>query len=512
MTQGAIFGLILRDDRFDNLITASDILRQRLDSIRVKNKAARVANVQPTFHDVERTHLLYIHATYKPYVSVASEYARVQASGDGAAGISSAGGTLQFTFPSYGHFTSDMVIHIQVDPIGTTATPTATTPYYRYCAYPGIRILKKVELRSQNVLIDDYTPDDVSSFAKFFVGADQQMGWDRCMGQQEKRDAAFYGNGFTTNFSYSDGPQTPKPYQPALDLYIPVQMWMCKDVSHALLNDLIPNSQRVLTCELASLQSILQCGIPSVANPGQFTPTTLPFSNLSIKAELYVNGLYVNPEIYDIFASRIGFSLIRVHRRQVSQLQTQSGQFLLDQLKYPAEFLMTGFRQRTLASNFDQWYLTGATTTRANANNLFVPAVIWNSALNVAQLVIRTGTDTSTLTNFVDKIGVSAHGIDIYPQSTAAFYNAYMPIRYSENSMVVSPKDTGSFMITFCLYPGKFNPSGYYNLSAGREMYLKYSLNADLDFKSGAYEMVISMSAINFLMRNGDKIALRYSV
>jgi hypothetical protein len=77
----------------------------------------------------------------------------------------------------------------------------------------------------------------------------------------------------------------------------------------------------------------------------------------------------------------------------------------------------------------------------------------------------------------------------------------------------VSPSDTSSFLVNFCLYPGKFNPSGYYNLSAGREMYINYSLKpAAADIEGGDAEMVISMSALNFLIRKGDKISLRYSL
>ena len=61
-------------------------------------------------------------------MAVASEYARVKASGDGVASISASGGTLQFTFPTYGHFTSDMAIHVRFKPIGS---PTATAACWR---------------------------------------------------------------------------------------------------------------------------------------------------------------------------------------------------------------------------------------------------------------------------------------------------------------------------------------------------------------------------------------------
>jgi hypothetical protein len=515
MSQGAIFKLVLRDERYDKFFTASDYLRQNLDAIRAKRKAAGDANVQPTFLDIEKTHVLYVHATYKPYVAIASEYARVKASGDGTSSLSMSGGTIEFTFPTYGHFTSDMALHLRFRPIGslTATAATAATPYLRYCAYPGVRLLRRVSLKSEQVLIDDYVPDDVVAYSKFFVNADQRVGWDRCMGQQELREATYFANGFTASLMYRDGPQTPKLYQEGFDIYAPLQFSMCRDASHALLNDLIPNSQRVVTCELAPISEIVQALLPSQTTPGALVPAALPFTKLGIEADLYVNGLYVNPEIHDIFASRIGFSLIRVHRRQVSQLQSSTGSFLLDQLKFPAEFIMAGFRSRRLAADFDRWWMMGVPSVRTDTTKLFVPAMIWNSVNQVAQLVVREAVEASTLQSFVGAIGVTAHGIDIFPQLPGEFYNAYMPIRYARNSMVISPMDSSAFLVNFCLYPGKFTPSGYYNLSAGREMYINYTLKGSAaEISGGEFELVLSLSALNFLMRKGDKLSLRYAL
>ena len=146
MSQGAIFKLVLRDERYDKFFTASDYLHKRITTIQAKRCAAGEENIQPTFADLEKTHNLYVHTSYKPYVSIASEYTRVKSDG-----ITFAGGTCHFTFPIYGHFTSDMALHIKFKPIGAAAAmaagalPSAGTPLLRYCAYPGLRILKRVK-------------------------------------------------------------------------------------------------------------------------------------------------------------------------------------------------------------------------------------------------------------------------------------------------------------------------------------------------------------------------------
>jgi len=525
MSQGGVLQLVIKDEKFDKFFTASDYLRKRLDRIRQKRSQTKgVANIQPTFTDIEKSHILYLHAVYRPYVAVASEYAHVKAAGDSTAAISLSGGTLQFTFPVYGHFTSDMAIHARFRPVGSaTATePTTETPYYRFCALPGVRMFKKVELRSDNVLIDDYTPDDVIAASKFFVGADSRPAWERCHGQQDIREATYFGNGYTGNLTYSDGLQTPKLFHDSFDFYIPLQFDHCRDASRAMLNDLVANSQRTVTCELAPMTDIIQALVPAVGGlpppapggaapaPLNLTPVPLPFTKLAVEFDLYVNGLYVNPEIHDIYASRIGFSLTRVHRRQLSPIEHQSGEFLLSQLKFPTEYYTIGVRSRHLANDFDRWWMMGFPRVRSNESRLVVPAMIWNSTLNICQLVCREATESTTLDNRIDTIGVTASGVVIYPKMSAPFYNSYMPIRYDADSMVVSPSDESAFLVNFCLYPGQHNPSGYFNLSANRDMYVSYRLKTDIT--PGEAEMVFSASVLNFIVRRGDSISLRYSL
>ena len=516
MSQGSVFSLVLRDERFDKFFQASDYLRRRLDKIRAERARKGEKNVQPTFVDIEQSHTLFIHSAYRPYVSTASEYSRTKATGDGTGFVGPSGGALVFTIPTFGHFTSDMAVHVKFKPIGspTATAPSTLTPFLRWCALPGLRLFKRVELKSDSLLIDDYTRDDAVAASKFFVGADELVGWERVHGQQDIRQAAYYGNGFTGYLGYSEGFQTPKLFHEGLEMVVPLQFWLCKDASQALLNDLIPNTQRTVTCELAPLAELVEALIFDPDAPNTLVPVPLPFDKLHLEASLYVNGLYVNPEIHDIFASRIGFSLIRVHRRQRNQLQAPRDRFLLDQLKYPAEYLMVGFRARSLAADFDRWWLMGQPRARTPSTALVSPTFVWDPTTSLYKLSNRFATEVTSLDPVVARIGVTAHGIDLFPMLPEVFYNAYLPIRYAENSLVVAPRDSSALLVNFCLYPGKYTPSGYYNLSAGRELYLNYEVREGLssDLIGGEFEMIVSMSALNFLVRRGDHVELRYSM
>ena len=495
MSKGAIFQLIVKDDRFDKVFTASEYLARNL-----KQKG-----LNATFADIESSHRLYVRATYKPFAAITSEYTKVLSSCGSS--IGNAKGALQFTIPSVGQFISDMALHLRFSALGTqNAAPT--DPYYQWCAIPGVRALQYVSFTSDQMIIDDYTPDDALAWAKFFINKDYLMGWMTCHGQQTSNEATFFGNNITVAATYMDGPQTPKQFQPAFDCFVPLNFWFCRNTESALLTDLFPSGQRYVNCDVAPISLLAKA---STLNADRtFTSATGDFSALTMTAELYVNGLYVNTDVHEIFSRHVGFSLIRVHRRQKFTAKQYASE-LLDQLKFPAEYLLVTARAKALADSFNQWWLSGINNPRPQASALIFPYAVWNSAplVNRAELAIGTATDISEISPLVSLLGVTAYGIDLYPLTPSTFYNAYKPIRYQFATKTVPPIDNSVFLISFCLLPGSDQPSGYYNLSSGRELYLKYQMSENFIAES---EILVTMSALNFLVRSGDTIKLKFMI
>merc|ERR1711998_63696 len=72
--------------------------------------------------------------------------------------------------------------------------------------------------------------------------------------------------------------------------------------------------------------------------------------------ELYINNIFVNPEIHDIYIRRIGFTLIRVHRyMSISVNEESNGEKLISQLKWPIEYLFVGMRPKWNTSHNNRW-------------------------------------------------------------------------------------------------------------------------------------------------------------
>lgn len=502
MAQSGVFSLLVRDERFDQFFTATEVLRDRIARL-TKERRARGDCGLPPARELETSHRVFLRSDYKPFVNTASEYVKVRSTGS-FAGLTAAGGSIEFHFPAYGNFTSDMFVHVRIGAVGSAADPCSA--HFRYCAYPGLRLFSRVAFRSDEMLIDDYEADEAVAWAKYFVDPASQAGWERCVGQQEEKVAVAHNpTGHTVYYHYADGPQTFKNYQPPLDMFVPLQFWMCRAPASALANDLIPNSQRVVQIDLAPLTDIVQ------AVDGDGAPIPLPFTSLQVECTLYVDQLFVVPEVADLFASRLGFSLLHVHRRQRTAVDAPEGRVLQSQLKFPSEYIFLALRDPANERDFDFWCLNGRRRARGAANEIYAPIVRWQAGPPaMPQLTWRLCKEITTLEPIATTLGMHAHCNSLYPSGMlAGFFGAYAPLRYAGETRICTPRDQAQLIANFSLFPGGPDPSGYYNMSADRELYVSYRGAVG---PGQPAQLVSALIALNLLVRDGDRVRLRYAL
>jgi hypothetical protein len=556
------------------------------------------------------------------YVGINDEYNKVKAN----SGSPSLGNTVTFSIPQFGDFFHDMVLHVVLDQPTLTGLPASESDQslMRWCAFPGERLIENVKFDVNGNPLDEYTHDAMNFHREFQVQPNKRVGWDRCVGQQEHEEGwvdqpNWAASGVTsasvthrTRAQTTSGAQTPTGQKVGqLELFIPLLFWCNKDPRLSVPSVAIPYGQRFITFTLAA-QAKLVGTYPRGANLGAFGNTTggtLSTTDLVSKIELYINNIFVNPEVHNIFIKRIGFTLIRVHRLQVSHTTSSSAEILLQQLKWPIEALFVGMRVKsyytgTVAEvnrNLDKWYkfsqvtdtpratqgwsvrkpvvvvssptgnlslggvdnltfgavedipltLTGnagskltstlqvddvlaltyvgveysLTVASISADSLVVtfkePSVdnlgldnidIFNNAYtdsSITRPMVAEQTSTvQVCSHTLDTLTIKAHGIAIYNDFPSKFYNAYTPYHYGGPN-IVTPEDCGALMVTFCLYPGTYQPSGHINVSRAREFYLGYTSSVIKNDTEGT--LVVLASAINFLLISDGSAVLRYS-
>lgn len=236
MATGGVFQLLANDGKADRLLTATDLLDQRIQEIMAMREAQGLADTEPTLADLQRTHVLIMAAQFRPFVAVAFEYNKVRPS----SGQSSLGSTVQFSIPQFGDFFTDMVLHVQLsalyhtaqfvapiqntilsgekytfssfpaagndwdnstpltnaaynlyDPFGTLLTAsTSQTPgssytnMVRYCEYPAEALVANTRFTVNGNPLDEYTRDTVVLMRQIQLTADKTYGYNTLVGQE----------------------------------------------------------------------------------------------------------------------------------------------------------------------------------------------------------------------------------------------------------------------------------------------------------------------------------------
>ena len=232
--------------------------------------------------------------------------------------------------------------------------------FVRYAEFPGQRLLKNVKFEVNGNPLDEYTAEAQLFHQKFRVAPGKLTGWKRLVGQEQPIDAysdlcSVAGtsswcadhvglldaatqtvpapvspvNAAVTSRQLSkvvSGPQTPQHHQHALDLWVPLLFWFNKDARLSIASVSIPYGQRFITVDLEAQGNMvfvapgnlflrLTTSVTSNADGTaagdaitayrqcqSWLPVVVPSSivnqNQQITvAELYINNIFVNPEI-----------------------------------------------------------------------------------------------------------------------------------------------------------------------------------------------------------------------
>lgn len=348
------------------MLMASDLLAQRLAAIS-QARAASPQNLDPTptLLDIEKTHILFTNAHFKPFAAIGFEYNMTTPQ----SGNAQLGSSVTFSIPQFGDFFHDMIVYVQLQqPVLTTANGVAASdaPLMRWCEKPGERIFDKVSFQVNGNPLDEYVSSDVNFYSQFCIPTNKKLAWDRCVGQEYIEQGFidqpnWVGSGVAPSAistrvfaSTASGDQTAtgqKDITQFKELLVPLLFWCNNDVRLAVPSVAIPYGQRFITLQLTQPQNLV--GMVPRGSGGWTDATingTLNYSNMLKNIQLYINNIFVNPEVHDIFIKRIGFTLIRVHRSQTTAINTSTGQILLQQLKWPIETLFVGMRMADYTS------------------------------------------------------------------------------------------------------------------------------------------------------------------
>ena len=505
MSIGGIFNIITNVGIQDKLIMATDLLFDRLKQIGDAKKAKwlemypnktiadlenRDEDWQPTLTAIEKTHILFINSSYKPFVSMAHEYSKTIPRG----GSPALGSTFNFALPIVGEFINDAVVHVKL----TGLAAISALDKVRYVEFPGHRLMKNVSFKVSNVEVDSYTSDDYTVHYQYKVISDKTQGYLRNVGQEIPYKGFLTADPATDEYReyrwFGNGPQTFKQAQPVLEMWIPILFWF-KDIQCSLPNFILPINQTNIEITFEEQQNLI-----AYANYGGGGAYHVPKVT---ECNLYIHHIFILPEIHRIFITRFGFQLIRVHRVQREILIENRQSILLNQLKWPIELMYIGFRPLVNSLNSQTWYKNTVIT-----NVSVQEAVVVNNVLAVNDAIYQQEQQV------VANVELRASDVVMHPSLPPEFYNNYIPFRYGQ---ALKTPDPGWLMMNFNVKPGEYQPSGHFNSSRARELYLSYTSAIDLNTndyiisQSNPVELLVLAECINFVFYKNGNMVLRFS-
>ena len=311
MATGGIFTIITNDGKQDRMLMATALLHERLRAINIFKQSqnggpADALQNLPTLLDIEKTHVLFTNAHFKPFAAIGFEYNKVKPT----SGNPTLGQTIQFSIPQFGDFFHDICGHVTlVQPtLNSTATATYDAPLMRWCAFPGERLFQKVQQEVNGNPLDEYTFHATNMHRYYKVAPNKYVGYQRCMGQEEAQNGfvdqpTWTFNNFTAASITSrvganvyTGAQTPTGQKDQtaagnLELFIPLLFWYNLDVRLAVPSVAIPYGQRFINVELASLANLVNIyprGAGTWSSPlGSLTESTPTLQSI----ELFINNI-----------------------------------------------------------------------------------------------------------------------------------------------------------------------------------------------------------------------------
>ncbi len=517
MATGATFSLVTNDGRMDQMLLANSLLRDNITTIKTRRRQNNETDINPTLLDVEKSHVLFVNAHFKPYVAIGLEYFKISASNVNL------GSEVQMSIPQYGDFFADMVLNVVIrtptTSRGGTGTGATDVVLYKHCDYPGERLLEETRFEVNSNPLDSYTNETYVLHRQFRVPKDKRVAWDRCMGQERPFVAEACvpdSTGQTlvttarTKLEVYNGYQTYKMVHDDLNLWIPLLFWFNTDPRLAFPSVSVPYGQRFITFRLTQAANLYR----AIINPGAASTVTNPaLSTPQISTfDLYINNLFLLPEVHDIFIDRVAFTLIRMHRRQIQNCNKNADSIHLVQLKWPLEVIWFGFQptanttsNTSLAQfnnqtavidpNMEDWHRYSQVVTTPAVTNI-------NGAPTGAEY------NTKQQIAHITSLQLQAHAVRLFASYPGEFFNQYIPYQYGGLSFC-APEDPGLYMWSWALYPDVYQPSGHFNASRARELYLDYTSNYISSVNTATF--MVHAKCINFLLVTEGSATIRYS-
>jgi hypothetical protein len=508
----------------DNTLTLRNLLIRRF-------KAFDELDEDVTIDDLLSTHNIFLSSSFKPFISTSSVYLKSLLPHFNLGSSV----TIDLDQSFRGDFIHDMYLDVTIDPIGNPAVDVNSTDIkYRYTAYPGIRLIEKVELWLNGRKVDSYNQEDMLFYMNNELTIEKRNAFKKCVGHSEHKYSHYYNNDREHDElrPILDGYQTFKSYHDKLHMTIPLLFWFNKylEKSYPVLKQdtvTISNSRNHIKVWFKSLDDIIQTGFSTgdsgiiddtTDNTPYFTTHTLShalanFSSTYIKVLkptidmcVFVNNIFVNNEVRDFYIKNVDMYMVSTHQSfniNIHKLDEVKIKDLADMTPY----LYFAFRTEKNEKSFYNWYKF----TRGKRKWYPIPIyegqnVIHNNQnVNVFILGLKRcyyDIEYPIINDFT----LNFDTLPYIVQKNPSDYNNYITQQKDDDCY---SSENGIYVLKFCRKFTDSEATGHINFSRIQEIILKYTIDSGVVGEK--MKLYMSAKRINMLSIQDNDVSLRWS-
>lgn len=448
-----------------------------------------VKTINPTLAEIEQTHIIPVRSVFKPTVPMAQVYLV----GGATAGTPTFGSTMEFEVPRGGEFMSDACIHVRM----SSVTTASSNNQVKYADNPGHKLFDKVVFKIGNSIIDSYTPHMANAFLDNEVSADERPGYLRAIGQETLLDSYVVPDPTADNIRLHQkigvGMQTMKRTHPEFDMYIPLWFFF-RDYKQALAIGRMQPGQVKIEVQIAARANLLVMGLASpssLTGEALLSDATNGITGISIKSmRLIANHLFMQPDMFNLFSSRAGLSLIRVRRVHEVTLTTTTGTVRLNNLIWPIEQMYIGFHPTRNDTGVNSGPDVVDPGSQWVENNYVTRSSVSVAVITAGPTIASNSAYYYTKVPTVDSVGLKVSGNELAPLLSTEFYTNYTSTR--GGSRRSSGLTANWLVFNFNPDNGRHQYMMYLNSSRARELVVEY--NTDLTISTRAATTMITAS------------------
>ncbi len=400
----------------------------------------------PTFSEIEQIN--FFNTVYKPIIAMTSVYSKTTP----IQGQKKLGTTTVFTLPIYGEFIADAAIHCTL----TGLSAVSALDRVKYVDFLGHKMIKKISLKLNNKTVSSYSSDKYNIFYDCKLKNDLQSGYNKLVGQENPVIAQLNPDidlEYVQFIPLGLGAQTFKQTQDTVEMMIPLLFWF-NNLKTPLPNYMLTQGTTQIEVEFESSDLLI-----SVYNGGGGGGYNLPVMST---CDLYLNHLYVDTVVMDMFKKYFKFQLIRTDQWFIEEIKNNSGSLYLQKFRGLIECLYIGFRPKSNYLVGKKWY-----------KNLYLTTSSVN--IPVVDEVLTIGYNQANYYNeysMIKNVGITLNGNVINTYMPGIHYSTYVPFIRG----VKTPKEG---WLSFCYNQNQdvYQPSGHLSTLTIREMYLNYEGN-----------------------------------